>query len=172
MVSNDDSSLPRSIQDSEIGDGTDIAPFSAVHDCSIGADCTIWRFVNLYGATIGDECMIGSFVEVQPNVEIGDRCRIQSHAFICSLVTIADNVFVSHGAKFINDPYPPAGDEDNWEPTTIESGVSIGTNATLLPVKVGKGAIVGAGAVVVEDVPADAIVIGNPAEVIGYRNNG
>lgn len=167
----DSRSLPRSIEHSDIGEGTNIAPFTAVHDCTIGADCTVWRFANLYGATLGDECLVGSFVEVQRDVEIGDRCRLQSHAFVCSLVTIADDVFVSHGAKFINDPYPPAGDEEAWEPTMVGTAATIGTNATLLPVTVGERAMVGAGAVVVEDVPPNAIVAGNPAEVIGYRDD-
>lgn len=125
----------------------------------------------MYGTTVGDDCMIGSFVEIQPDAVISDRCRIQSHAFICSLVTIGDDVFVSHGAKFVNDVDPPSGDESAWEPTTVEEGAAIGTNATLLPVTVGENALVGAGAVVTEDVPSNAVVAGNPAEVIRYKND-
>lgn len=163
-----DDELPRQLSGNEIGDGTEIAPFAAVQDCRIGQDTMIWRFVNLYGCTIGDDCMIGAFVEIQPDVDIGNRCRIQSHAFVCSLVTIKDDVFVSHGAKFVNDVYPPSGDESEWESTLVEEGATIGTNATLLPVDVGEGALVGAGAVVTEDVPPNAVVAGNPAEVVGY----
>lgn len=159
----------RIIEDCEIGEGTDIAEFVSIQDCQIGSDCQIWRFVNLYGCTIGNDCMIGSLVEMQSDAEIGDRSRIQSHAFVCSRVTIKEDVFVSHGAKFVNDRYPPSGDSDEWEGTTVRDGASIGTNATLLPVEVGENALVGAGAVVVDDVPANAIVAGNPAEVVGYR---
>lgn len=108
-------------------------------------------------------------VEVQSDVSVGDRCRIQSHAFLCSLVTLGDDVFVSHGAKFINDVMPPSEDPSAWEPTVIKDGASIGTNATLLPVTVGKNALIGAGSVVTEDVPPDAVVAGDPAEVIRYR---
>lgn len=152
----------------EIGEGTTIEAFTALHDCSIGEDCHIWRFSNLYGMEMGNECMVGSLVEIQSDVNIGNRCRIQSHAFVCSLVTIADDVFISHGAKFINDLYPPSGNEADWEETTIKEGATIGTNATILPVEIGKNAMVGAGSVVTDDVPDGAIVAGNPAEVVGH----
>lgn len=155
----------------DIGEGTEIAEFAVLSDCDIGESCQIWRFVNLYGCQIGDNCMIGSLVEIQEDVTMGDNCRVQSHAFICSLVDIEDDVFVSHGAKFVNDRYPPSGRRDDWERTVIREGASIGTNATLLPVEIGEAAIVGAGAVVVDDVPPNAIVAGNPAEVIEYRDN-
>jgi acetyltransferase-like isoleucine patch superfamily enzyme len=156
------------VENSELGTGTTVADFSVIHDSSIGTDSTIWRFCNIYGATIGDDCMVGSMVEIQNNTEIGDGCRIQSHAFVCALVTLEEDVFVSHGAKFVNDLYPPSGDKDAWEATRVRRGASIGTNATILPVEIGNNAIVGAGAVVTEDVPENAIVAGNPAEVIGY----
>lgn len=162
--------LPRLVDNCKIGDNTEISEFSAVKDCSIGSDTRIWRFVNMYGATVGNNSMIGSFVEIQEDTEIGNRCRIQTHAFVCSLVTIEDDVFVSHGAKFINDLRPPSGDRDEWEPTIVKEGASIGTNATLLPVTVGENALVGAGAVVVDDVPPSAVVVGNPAEVVEYRD--
>lgn len=158
------------VDDCTIDDGTEVAEFSVLQDCTIGRDCRIWRFVNMYGATVGDECMIGSLVEIQRDVEIGDRSRIQSHAFVCSLVTIENDVFVSHGAKFTNDVRPPSGDESKWEETVVRENAVIGTNATLLPVEVGENALVGAGAVVVDDVPPNAIVVGNPAEVVGYRD--
>jgi len=115
--------------------------------------------------------MVGSHVEIQGKVSIGDGTRVQSHAFICSLVDIEENVFVSHGAKFVNDLYPPSGDSNQWERTIVHEGASIGTNATVLPVEIGENSIIGAGSVVIDDVPPNAIVAGNPAEVIRYRDN-
>lgn len=154
----------------DIGEGTDVAEFTTIRDCTIGTNTNIWRFVNIYGANIGDNCMIGSLVEIQEDVTIGDRSRIQSHAFVCSLVDIGEDVFVSHGAKFVNDRYPPSGDADCWEQVTVEDGAAIGTNATILPVTIGENAMIGAGSVVTEDVPPNAIAAGNPAEIIGYRD--
>ncbi len=170
MAVNESSDLPRAVTNCEIGEGTKIAPFSVLDDCTFGRNCRVWRFVNCYGATFGDDVMIGSLVEIQSDVVVGDRTRIQSHAFVPSLTEIGDDVFVSHGAKFVNDRHPPSGDPEKWEPIRIGDGASIGTNATLLPVEIGENAMVGAGAVVVDDVPEDAIVAGNPAEVIGYRD--
>ncbi len=166
----DDDTL-RIVENCDVGDETEIEAFSVLQNCEIGENCHVWRFTNLYGAEIGDDCMIGSLVEIQSDATVGKHCRIQSHAFVCSLVTIEDDVFVSHGAKFVNDRRPPSGDPDEWEATTVREGASIGTNATLLPVEVGEHALVGAGAVVVDDVPPNAIVAGNPAEVIGYRDD-
>lgn len=154
----------------DIGAGTVIGEFNVIRDCVIGSDCRIWRFTNLYGATIGDGCMIGPFVEIQEDSHIGDGCRVQSHSFICSLVTVEGDAFISHGVKFVNDRFPPSGDPDSWESTTVSRGASIGTNATVLPVTIGEDALVGAGSVVVDDVPAGAVVAGNPAEVIEYRD--
>lgn len=171
MISGDvnSDSLPKSVEGCEIENGVDIAPFAAVHDCVIGQDTRIWRFTNLYGCEIGADSMIGSFVEIQSDVVIGDRTRVQSHAFVCSLTTIEENVFVGHGAKFINDVRPPSDDPDEWEPIVVEEGAVIGTNATILPVTIGENALVGAGAVVTSDVPPNAIVAGNPAEIVSYR---
>ena len=140
-----------------------------VSDCKIGEDTKIWNFVNLYGCTIGDECMVGCFVEIQKDVVIGDRTRVQSHSFICEMVEIGSDCFIGHGVKFINDVYPPQPDRDQWKETRVEDGASIGSNATILPVKIGREAIVGAGAVVTRDVPAGAVVAGNPARFIRYR---
>jgi acetyltransferase-like isoleucine patch superfamily enzyme len=159
------------VEGCDIGNETEIADFAVLNDCDIGSDCQVWRFVNLYGCEIGDECMIGPLVEIQSDVTIGDNCRIQSHAFVCSLADIEDDVFVSHGVKFINDRYPPSGDADKWEGTVVREGASIGTNATILPVEIGENAVVGAGSVVVDDVPSNAVVAGNPAEVIDYRDD-
>jgi acetyltransferase-like isoleucine patch superfamily enzyme len=159
------------VENCTVGDGTTVAEFSVLQDCTIGDDCDIWRFVNLYGCTIGDECMVGSLVEIQDDVTIGDNCRIQSHAFVSSLAGIGDDVFVSHGVKFINDRYAPVGDSEQWEETVVHDGATIGTNATLLPVEIGANAMVGAGAVVTEDVPPGAVVVGNPGEVVRYRDD-
>jgi acetyltransferase-like isoleucine patch superfamily enzyme len=153
-----------------IGDNTEIEAFAVLQNCEVGDNCHIWRFTNLYGTKIGDDCMVGSLVEIQEDSRIGDGCRIQSHAFVCSLVTVEDGVFVSHGAKFVNDLRPPSGDREEWEETTVREGAVIGTNATVLPVEVGEKALVGAGAVVTQDVPENAIVAGNPAEIVGYVN--
>lgn len=140
--------------------------YQVINNCSIGKSTQVWHHVNLYGCTIGEDCMIGSFVEIQNDVKIGNKCRISSHTFICSLVTIEDEVFIGHGVKFINDLYPPKSKE-HWKPVHIKSKAVIGSNATIFPVTVGKEALIGAGAVVTKDVPDYAIVAGNPARIIG-----
>lgn len=154
------------VTDSTLAEGAQVQEFSVVDEADIGRDSTVWRFCNLYGCEIGAECMVGSNVEIQSNATVGDRSRVQSHSFVCSRVDIGTDVFVGHGVMFINDTRPPSPEQE-WESTTIRDGASIGSNATLLPVKVGANAMVGAGAVVTEDVPPNAVVAGNPAEVVG-----
>ena len=142
-----------------------------IRDCEIGEGTKVWNFVNMYGCTVGRDSMIGTFVEVQAGVTIGDRTRIQSHTFICEMVKIGNDVFIGHGVMFINDTMPPQADRAQWKATTIEDGASVGSNATLLPVRIGKNAVVGAGAVVTKDVPDGAIVAGNPARVLRFRDD-
>ena len=135
-----------------------------------GERVKVVRPTNMYGCTIGDDCFVGPFVEIQRNVTIGRRCRIQSHAFICELVTIGDDCFIGHGVMFINDPFstggPARGDTSVWRSTRIGSGVSIGSNATILPVDICDGAVIGAGAVVVKPITIPGIYAGNPARLI------
>ena len=140
-----------------------------IKDCKIGEGTKVYDFVNLYGCEIGDDCMVGPFVEIQKDVKIGDRCRIQTHTFICSMVTIETDVFIGHGVMFINDRRPPSGDPEKWEGTLVKRGASIGSNATIMPVTIGEGALVGAGSVVTKDVAPNTIVAGNPAKVIGTK---
>jgi acetyltransferase-like isoleucine patch superfamily enzyme len=154
--------------------------------CSIGAGVKLGqgvklsKFINLYGCEIGDETKIGAFVEIQKNAKVGQRCKISSHTFICEGVHIEDNVFVGHSVTFINDSYPRATTaegglqtEKDWkvEQTLVKKGASIGSGSTILSkVVIGENAIIGAGSMVTKDVPADAIVAGNPAKVLRYIN--
>lgn len=122
--------------------------------------------VNIYDCEIGYSCFIGPFCEIQKDVVIGDRTRIQSHSFICSKVHIGKDCFIGHGVMFINDKYPVHRDPEDWEETIVEDNVVIGSNATILPCKIGKGAVIGAGSVVTKGVPSSKTVVGNPAREI------
>ena len=145
-------------------------------DVRLGRNVKLSQFINLYGCEIGDETKIGAFVEVQKNAHIGSRCKISSHTFVCEGVTIEDCVFIGHGVMFINDSYPRAANPDgalqteaDWkvEKTLVKKGASIGSGSTILSkVTIGENSIVGAGSVVTKDVPANAIVAGNPARFL------
>jgi acetyltransferase-like isoleucine patch superfamily enzyme len=145
-------------------------------DVKLGQNVKLCDFINLYGCRIDDNTKIGTFVEVQKGAVIGKNCKISSHTFICEGVQIEDNVFIGHSVTFTNDRYPRATAVDgglktdsDWvcEPTVIKKGASIGSGVTLLcGVTVGENAIVGCGSVVTKDVPADTIVVGNPAKVL------
>lgn len=150
-------------------------------DVKLGENVRLSKFINLYGCEIGDETKIGAFVEIQKNAKVGKRCKISSHSFICEGVTVEDNVFVGHGVMFTNDSYPRATSaegrlqtEADWkvERTLVKQGASIGTGATILPnLCIGENAIVGAGSVITRDVPANAVVAGNPAKILRYLEN-
>ncbi len=145
-----------------------------IRKCQIGKNVLIPfpDLVNLYECKIGDGSFVGPFVEIQKGARIGKRCRIQSHSFICEGVSIGDDVFIGHGAMFVNDLYPISNDPD-WKlkKTKIDKGASIGNNATIMPVVIKKGSLVGAGSVVTKNVSAYSIVIGNPAKVIRKYND-
>jgi acetyltransferase-like isoleucine patch superfamily enzyme len=140
---------------------------STIRDVTFGEEVTIVQPVNLYGCTIGSKSFIGPFTEIQKNVVIGKNCRIQSHSFICEEVMIGDDCFIGHGVMFINDRFseggPARGNQDLWKETHIGNRVSIGSNATLLPVSICDDVVIGAGAVVTKDITKPGVYVGNPA---------
>ena len=143
---------------------------SGIVNVTFGDNVTVIQPVNIYGCVVGDDVFIGPFVEIQKDVTIGSRTRIQSHAFVCELVTIGNDCFISHGAMFINDTFttggPAKGRKELWKSTRIGSHVSIGTNATIMPVSICDHVVVGAGSVVTRDITVPGIYVGNPAKLL------
>ena len=143
---------------------------SGIRDVTFGRNVQVVQPVNLYECTLGDDCFVGPFVEITEGVVIGDRTRIQSHSFICTLVRIGADCFIGHGVMFINDTFSSGGpsrrDKALWRATAVGNGVSIGTNATILPVDIADGCVVGAGSVVTRDLKVRGIYAGNPARLL------
>jgi acetyltransferase-like isoleucine patch superfamily enzyme len=142
----------------------------AVVNAEIGKGVVIVRPVNIYGCSINDHCFIGPFVEIQKAVKIGARTKIQSHSFICELVSIGEDCFIGHGVMFINDLFanggPAKGDKSLWKATTVGNNVSIGSNATILPVSICDNVVIGAGSVVTKSIKTPGVYVGNPARFI------
>jgi len=142
----------------------------SIKDVNFGKSVTVIEPVNMYGCDIGDKTFIGPFVEIQKKVKIGTNCKIQSHSFICELVSIGDHCFIGHGVMFINDLFkeggPAGGDASKWKSTHIGNQVSIGSNATILPVSICDQVVIGAGSVVTKDITQAGIYAGNPAKLI------
>jgi len=144
-------------------------------DVKLGENVKLSKYINLYGCIIGDNTKIGSFVEIQKGVTVGKNCKVQSHTFICEGVTIEDEAFIGHGVMFINDKVPRSTTggalqtEVDWRviPTVVKKGASLGTGSTVMcGITIGENAVVGAGSMVLKDVPANTVVVGNPAKVI------
>ena len=140
-----------------------------IRDVEFGQNVTVIQPANLYGCKIGNDCFIGPFVEIQKDVIIGDRCKIQSHAFVCEMVTIGNDCVIAHGVMFINDPFkiggPARRNKTLWKSTHIGSHVSIGTNSTIMPVNICDHVVIGAGSVVAKDITVSGIYAGNPAKL-------
>lgn len=145
-----------------------------IKNVSFGENVKVIEPVNLYGCTIADNSFIGPFVEIQKDVTIGMNCKIQSHSFICELVTIGNDCFIGHGVMFINDLFsegkPAGGNKDLWRSTSIGNNVSIGSNATILPVSVCDNVVIGAGSVVTKDIIEPGVYAGNPAKLLRKIN--
>ena len=141
-----------------------------INDVHFGENVTVVNPVNLYGCKIGSNVFIGPFVEIQKQACIGDRTKIQSHSFICEMVEIGADCFVGHGVMFINDTFstggPAGGDKSLWKATHIGDHVSLGSNATILPVKICERVVIGAGSVVTKDITKSGYYAGNPARLI------
>ena len=144
-----------------------------IDNIQTGKNFQVVEPVNLYGCTFGDDCFVGPYTEIQKGVVIGSNCRIQSHSFICELVSIGNNCFISHGVMFINDKFSEGhaagGDHNKWEKTIIGNNVSIGSNATILPVIICDDVVIGAGAVVTKDIRTKGAYAGNPAKLIDRK---
>ena len=145
-----------------------------IKDVTFGANVTVIEPLNLYGCELGDDVFVGPFVEIQRNVSIGARTRVQSHSFICELVTVGRDCFIGHGVMFINDLFKQGGPEKNdpgkWKPTHIGDHVSIGSNVTILPVHICDHTVIGAGSVVTKNITEPGVYVGNPARKIRDLN--
>jgi acetyltransferase-like isoleucine patch superfamily enzyme len=143
---------------------------SQIKDVKFGENVKVVEPLNIYGCEIGDNTFVGPFVEIQKDVKIGKNCKVQSHSFICELVTIGDNTVIAHGVMFINDLFatggPANGDKNLWKSTIIGNNVSIGSNATILPVSICDNVVIGAGSVVTKNIKESGIYVGNPAKKI------
>jgi len=143
---------------------------STIKNVEFGSNCKVIEPVNIYGCKIGNNTFVGPFVEIQKDVIIGNNCKIQSHSFICELVTIGSNCFIGHGVMFVNDLFsgggPAQGNKDLWKETHIGNNVSIGSNATILPITICDNVVIGAGAVVTKNITEPGIYAGNPAKKI------
>jgi acetyltransferase-like isoleucine patch superfamily enzyme len=142
---------------------------SEIRDVQFGENVIVVEPVNLYECRVGDNSFIGPFVEIQKGVDVGSNCKIQSHTFICELVTIGNNCFIGHGVMFINDAMktgPANGDRSKWQETSIGNNVSIGSNATILPVTICNDVVIGAGSVITKNIDEPGIYAGNPAKKI------
>lgn len=141
-----------------------------IKNVAFGENVTVVKPVNIYGASIGNNSFVGPFVEIQKDVKIGANTKVQSHSFICELVTIGDGCFIGHGVMFINDLFskggPARGDKSLWKSTTIGDNVSIGSNATILPVKICDNVVIGAGSVVTKNIEEPGVYVGNPAKKV------
>mgnify|MGYP003973387571 FL=1 len=146
----------------------------SIKNVDFGSNVTIIEPVNLYGCSIGDDSFVGPFVEIQKNTTIGKNTKIQSHSFICELVSIGDECFIGHGVMFINDLFsegrPANGDKYFWKNTKIGNNVSIGSNATILPIEICDNVVIGAGAVVTKNIVESGVYVGNPAKKIKEIN--
>lgn len=145
---------------------------SGIVDVRCGENVRIVEPSNIYGCELGDDTFVGPYVEIQRDVVIGRRCKIQSHAFICELVRIGDDCFIGHGVMFVNDLFrsggPARGDRTQWKATSIGNRVSVGSNVTLLPVRICDGVVIGAGAVVTRDITEPGVYVGNPARRLRF----
>jgi len=143
---------------------------SGIKEVTFGEGVKVMEPVNLYGCAIGDHSFVGPFTEIQKGAVVGKNCKVQSHSFICEMVTIGDNCFIGHGVFFTNDTFaqgrPAGGDRSKWKPTRVGNHVSIGNNATILPVSICDNVVIGAGAVVTKDIAEPGVYAGNPARLL------
>ncbi len=143
---------------------------SSIVDVNFGPNVKVVQPVNIYGCHIGENTFIGPFVEIQKDVTIGKRCKVQSHCFVCELVTIGDDCFIGHGVMFVNDLFsaggPARGDKSLWKSTRIGDNVSIGSNATILPIEICSNVVIGAGSVVTKNITQPGVYAGNPAKLL------